>query len=168
MPVLQCCQNLVANSGFSNRSNDYGGSSQSLLTGVQSLEPSKSEQRLDRTSDLTFSWNILDFGLSYVRARQAADEALVANKSRRKATNRIIEDVQTAYWRSVSSEQMSSELRTLERRVQSAIGGSRRLRDDNETSPITAITYERELIEIKRELQRLEGELRVAKLNWQR
>jgi outer membrane protein TolC len=154
---------LVANTGFAARNNDSGGTSQSLLTGHQSLEASTSQDRRLATSDLTFSWNILDFGLSYVRARQAADEALIANESRRKAINRIVEDIRTAYWRAVSSEQLLSSLRALEGRVVAAIERSHNLSTDGQTSPITAITYERELVEIKREIQRLDGELKTAK-----
>ena len=56
--------NLVVNTGYTNRSNDSGGSSRSLLTGLQSLESSTSERRWQFTDDLSFSWNILDFGLS--------------------------------------------------------------------------------------------------------
>lgn len=155
--------NVVANTGYAARNNDSGGISQSLITGRQSLEASTSQDRRIRTADLAFSWNILDFGLSYVRARQAADEVLIANEARRKAINRIIEDVRTAYWRAVSSERLATSLRALEARVEGAIKRSRRLYAAEQTSPVTALTYERELVEIKREIQRLEGELRIAK-----
>lgn len=160
---LNMLPGLVANTGYAARDEFSGGTSQSLITGQQSLEASTSQERKLRTADLSFSWNILDFGLSFVRARQAADEALVADEARRKAINRIVEDVQTAFWRAVSSEKLAADLRALGWRVQGAIRRTRALARNNETSPITAITYERELVEIKREVERLEGELRVAK-----
>ena len=94
---------LAANAGFTSRSNDAGASSRSLLSGRESLEPSTSTERTVTTSDLTLSWDILDFGLSYVRAHQKADESLAAMEQRRKVANRIIEDVRTAYWRAVSA-----------------------------------------------------------------
>ncbi len=155
---------LVANSGWSRRSNEPGGKSQSLLTGIQSLEPSKSTEKTSLTADLTFSWNILDFGLSYVRARQAADKVLIAAERKRKVINRVIEDVRTAFWRAASEQRLSGAMGRLERRVRRALHNSRRLAATGQTTPLTALTYERELISIKKQLQQLEQELRTAKL----
>ena len=154
--------NFVANSGYTARNNVAASTSQSVLTGKQSLEVSTSQDRHNFASDLTLSWNVLDFGLSYVRAKQAGDEALIANEMRRKVVNRVIEDVRTAYWRALASEHLVARLRGLEGRVRSAMAESRKLFNDRQTSPVAALTYERELIEIKRELQRMEGELKSA------
>ena len=43
----------------------------------ESLATSTSQDKRLRTSEIAFSWNVLDFGLSYVRARQTADKALI-------------------------------------------------------------------------------------------
>lgn len=115
------------------------------------------------TSDLTFSWNILDFGLSYVRAKQTADKALIQNEMKRKIVNRTIEDVRTAYWRAVSYERLVNRMRALKGRVNKALRDTRALSASSEASPLIALTYERELIEVQREIQTIEGELRVAK-----
>lgn len=115
------------------------------------------------TSDLTFSWNILDFGLSYVRAKQAADEALIQEEMKRKIVNRVIEDVRTAYWRAVSYERLVGRMRTLEGRVANALRDTRLLAAGGESSPLVALTYERELIQVKREIELLEGELKISK-----
>ncbi len=155
---------VIGSTGRTERNNDAGGSSKSLITGKQSLEPSTSQPRTLVQSDLTFSWNILDLGLSYVRARQSADEALIAEETKRKVIARVVEDVRSAYWRAVSSERLTRRLQQLEHRVQAALASSRALSKSLDTSPITALTYERELVEIKREIQRLDGELKVAKL----
>ena len=154
---------VIASTGRTERDNDAGGSSRSLITGKQSLEPSTSQPRTLVQSDLTFSWNILDLGLSYVRARQSADDALIAEETKRKVIARVIEDVRSAYWRAVSSERLKQRMQQLEHRVQQALASSRVLSTQLDTSPITALTYERELVEIKRELQRLDGDLKVAK-----
>jgi outer membrane protein TolC len=115
------------------------------------------------TSELTFSWNILDFGLSYVRAKQAADEALIQEEMKRRIVNKVMEDVRTAYWRAVSYQRLVGRMRTLEARVATALRDTRGLSSGGESSPLVALTYERELIEIKREVELLEGELKVAK-----
>ena len=60
---------LVASLDFTGRSNDSGGFSRSLLTGLVSLEPSTSSDRNYLVADLTMSWDVLDFGLSATATR---------------------------------------------------------------------------------------------------
>ena len=115
------------------------------------------------TADLGFTWNILDFGLSYVRAQQAADDVLIQEEKKRKVVNRIIEDVRTAYWRAASYERLVDRLRGLEGRVKGALRDTRKLAGGGDTSPLVALTYERELIQVQRQIEKLEGELKVAK-----
>ncbi len=160
---LDMLPQLVANAGYSARANQSGASSRSLISGRESLEPSTSSERNGITADLELSWDVLDFGLSYVRAKQSADEVLIALERRRKIANRIIEDVRTAYWRAVSSQRLISELAVLEERVEVAFNNSQQLVERRNTSPLTALTYQRELMDIKRELQTLHRELVVAK-----
>jgi len=69
---------LVAGAGYDNRNYSYGAGSRSLLTGLQSLEQSTSADRDLYSGDLTLSWNVLDFGLSYIRAQQEANDVLMA------------------------------------------------------------------------------------------
>lgn len=155
--------NLVLNSGYSGRNNVLASSSTSVLTNQQSLEPSSSSDKNLLDTDITLSWNVLDFGLSRVRAEQAADKVLAQREERRKALSRIVEDVRTAYWRAVASEKLLSRLGRLEARTQKAIADSRALANERQTSPIVALTYERELLEIRREAQQIDGDLRMAR-----
>jgi outer membrane protein TolC len=155
--------NVVLGTGYTGRSNVQASSSENIVTGVQSLAPSTSQDRHQIASDLAFSWNILDFGLSYIRAQQAADQALIADELRRKIVIRLVEDVRTAYWRAIASERLLSRLRHLEGRTRQAIANARQLYADRLTSPLTGLTHERELVEIKREVQRIEGELKIAR-----
>ncbi len=154
---------LVAKAGYSGRSNEPGGRSESLITGIQSLEPSKSTEKNVFTANLQFSWDILDFGLSYVRARQAADRALIAQERTRKVVNRIIEDVRGAFWRAASAQRLEAAMRRLRHRVRRALASARRQARSGQTEPLAALTYERELVSIKRQLSELERDLRTAK-----
>ena len=158
---------IVAGSGYAGRSNYSGGSSSELLgpkeVGAQSLVSSTSSERDVRSADIRFSWHILDFGLSWIRAKQSADRVLIAEESRRRVINRLLENVRTAYWRAVAATRLSRRLEGLESRVQHALRNTRVLSEKGESSPLTALTYERELVEIQRELRRLVGELSSAK-----
>ncbi len=154
---------LVANAGYAGRNNYSGASSLSLITRRQSLEPSTSAEKDIFNADMTFSWDILDFGLSYVRAQQHADEALIALENRRKVANRIIEDVRTSYWRAVSAERLLDKLQTLEDSVSKTLENSERLAERRLSAPLTALTYQRELVEIQGQVRQLQRELVVSK-----
>jgi len=154
---------IVANAGYNGRNNDPGASSLSLLTGRQSLEPSTSTRRNVFTSDLYASWNILDFGLSYIRARQLGDETLIYEERRRKAINQIIEEVRGAYWRAASADRLSRELVKIKKQANDAYENSRRLYTNRQTSPYAALSYQRELNDILAESQEIQRELMISK-----
>ncbi len=158
---------LVANNNYNGRDNYSGGNSVEILaprrTGEESLQSSTSSDRDVGTFDLAFSWHILDFGLSYIRAQQAADNVLIANEAKRRVVHRIIEDVRAAYWKVVTATRLESGLEVLADRVEAALADTRALSESGDTSPLTALTYERELYEIQREIRRLQGDLATAK-----
>ena len=154
---------LVASGGYFGRSNYSGASSLSLLTRRQSLEPSTSSEKNIFSGDLTLSWDVLDFGLSYVRAQQKSDEVLISMERRRKVANRIVEDVRTAYWRAVSAERLLVKLEQLEGNVTTTLDNSERLAQRRLSAPLTALTYQRELVEIQAEIRRLQRELVISK-----
>jgi outer membrane protein TolC len=155
---------LVANGSVSDRDSVSSSSSRSITTGRQSLEPSTSQDRQNVNGDLTFSYNILDFGLSYLRATQAADKALIAEENRRKVANRIIEDVRTAYWRAIASQKLASRIPAMEARIRQVQRANSALRAAGQTSPVSALTFEREVIDLQREMRRMETELGSAKI----
>ena len=154
---------LTARAGYAARDNELSTQSKSLLTGIRTTDVNVSSERQTGTADLAFSFHVLDFGLSYVRARQAADQALIVEEQKRKIVNRIIEDVRTAYWRAISAERLLDGFRALEGRVQTAQSNNAKLRQAGRASPMTALTFERELVDIKKQIRRLDLELRTAK-----
>ena len=156
--------NFVYNFDFANRNNFTGASSRSLVTGIESLESSTSSDRSIITNDLSLSWNILDFGLSYVRAKQASDRVLIAEEQRRRVVNQLVQDVRGLYWRAVSNDRLQQQLEVLLVRVSEAIEESKQIELNRLDRPLTALTYQRELISIKRELLELIRELSVAKI----
>jgi len=155
---------LVAKTGYNSRDKFSGSSSRSLLTGNQSLQSSTSSDRDIFTSDLSLTWNVLDFGLSYIRAKQSGDKVLIAEEEKRKVVNRIVQDVRTAYWRAVSNDRLIARLEELLIRVTKAIEESKQIEKQRLDRPLTALTYQRELIGIKRELEELQRDLSLAKI----
>ena len=154
---------LVANAGYAGRNNYSGASSLSLISGRQSLEPSTSAEKDIFAADLSLSWDVLDFGLSKIRAEQAADQTLIAEERRRKVAGRVIEEVRTAYWRAVSAQRLLDKLSQLEGSVQETLDNSERLAERRVSAPLTALTYQRELIDIQANIRQLQRELVIAK-----
>ena len=158
---------LVANGGYNGRNNFSGASSSALLgprqIGEQSLVASTSSERNILTADLQATWNILDFGLSYVRAKQANDEYLIALEQRRRVVNQIIQEVRTAYWRAASAERLLERIQDLEAATDTALSESRDLLARKKTPPLATLTYQRELLSVKREVQQLHREIAIAR-----
>jgi outer membrane protein TolC len=155
--------NLVANSGYVARNELPATTSLNLQNNQLSSYASTSQGPSNRTDDLTFSWNILDFGLSYVRARQAGDRALIAEELRRKVANRLLEDVRTAYWRAHAAERLSLQLAAVEQRMRDAQAKTRSVADERQTSPVAALTIERDLIDVRRKIEEIERDLLAAR-----
>lgn len=154
---------LVASAEYFTRNNEPGGRSVNLVTGVPSTDPSRSTERSVGRGDLTLSWNILDFGMNFIRADQKGDEALIAMEQRRSTVNRVIEDVRSAYWRAVSAERLLGRLSALENRAQRALRESETLSTRGATAPMDALAYQRDLLLVLRSAQELKRDLSVAK-----
>jgi outer membrane protein TolC len=156
---------LVANAGFDGRNNFTGGVAQSLITGRQVLEPFTSSERNIFSADLSLSWNVLDFGMSYIRAKQAADDVLIAEEERRRVANRVMQDVRAAYWQAVSAERILPSLKMLDEWVKSALEKAQAVQDEKLSSPLVPLQYKLDLLNTQRYVQQLFRELSTAKLH---
>lgn len=155
---------LVANANYDGRDNFSGARSRSLLSGQTSLEPSTSADKNIFNADLSLSWDVLDFGLSYVRARQAADDLLIAEEEKRRVANRVIQNVRIAYWRAVSADRMLGQLEHLDDWVEKTLKNSRAVHQRYLDSPLAALQYQRELMTTHNEIQKLQHKLSLAKI----
>ena len=139
---------LTSAAGYRHRNNFRGSSSRSLLTGQQSLEVSTSEETEIFTVDyLQLTWNVLDFGVSYVRAQQQADRVLISEEQRRKVIQNIIQDVRSAYWSAVGSERLKREMTQLLEKTKSALDNSRKIAGQRLRAPRESLVYQRALLE---------------------
>jgi outer membrane protein TolC len=155
---------IVADAGYAGRNNFAGARSRSLLSGQTSLEPSTSSEKNLFTSNLTLSWDVLDFGLSYVRAQQASNDVLIAEEDKRRIANRVIQDVRSAFWKALGAERVLGRLSFLDDWVNHALSEAQIIRARALESPLTSLQYERELLQAQREIQQLHQELSVSRI----
>ena len=154
---------MALSAGYAGRSNISASSSESIRTGTQSLEPSTSQDRDRGVADLTMVWNVLDFGVSYVSAKQQGDQRLIVQERRRKVLHTIIQDVRSAYWRAVAADRLLTQIDSLMARVAQARDNSQRLSEQRIGDLIQALSYQRALIEATRQLEEQRRALSLAK-----
>lgn len=154
---------LVADAEASRRSNDAGGRSVNLTTGTTSVTGSRSTNRAQSDANLTLSWDILDYGLSYYRAKQAGNDVLIAQEQRRAVVNRLMESTRTAYWRAVSAERLGSRIDRVLRKANRALAQSRDLSNGGFADRTTGLIYQRDLLRVIGEMQSLQRDLSSAK-----
>ncbi|KJZ67880.1 TolC family protein [Pseudomonas fluorescens] len=154
---------MALDAGYVGRNNVNASSSQSVRTGTQSLEPSTSQDRDRDVADLTMVWNVLDFGVSYISAKQQGDQRLIVQERRRKVINTIVQDVRSAYWRAMAAERLLKQIDSLMARVDTARGNSQSMSQQRIGDPIQALGYQRSLIEATRQLEEQRRALSLAK-----
>ena len=160
---------LTLSAGYSSR-DKYAASASTTFDGDEpaalgaSPSYSVSQDKTRTTGSAAVTWNVLDFGLSYVRAGQAADRRMVAIERQRKVVHNIVREVTYAYWRAVAAENLLSDLGPLLRRVEKALADSRNIEERRLSSPLEALIYQKELLEIRRTLHTQQRSLMTARL----
>lgn len=154
---------LTAAAGYYSRDNTLASSSQDITTGNESLVPSTSTDQTVRRADLSLSWNVLDFGVSYYTARQNADQILAAGERRRKVVQMLTQQVRQAYWQALGAQRLQLKIEPLLAQTRQALDDSRTIEQEQLKSPLNALAYQRELIDLVLRLQSIRDELQQAK-----
>jgi len=107
-----------------------------------------SQETPSRTTDIGFTWNALDFGLSYVRAGQQADRYLISKELERKAIHNLTKEVIYAYWKTLSADELLAEINPLMERVNQALDDYEYIEELLISSPMDALLYQKELLDV--------------------
>jgi len=102
---LTMLPDLIMNGEWSERDNSPGSSSESLEPGVPPAPPSVSSKRQTGTADITFTWNLLDFGLSFFRSRQAANNTIIQQLEYKRLQQNLVLDLVKQYWNAIAASQ---------------------------------------------------------------
>ncbi|WP_245651313.1 TolC family protein [Paramagnetospirillum marisnigri] len=156
---------LTANAGYTERSEPNATRSRDLYNQTTGTgNPSYSADRFARTADLTMSWNILDFGLTYFTAKSNADRALVATERRRKAVHNLISEVRFAYWRAAAYQTLKSDVEKAVAEARLALDKARLVERENLKAPAESLRYQKSLLETLRQLTAIQQELSTARI----
>lgn len=157
---LDMLPRVMANAGYTWRDSDLITRSVDSVTGLPSLaNPYISSERSRPAYNLGTTWNLLDFGLSYYGAKQAASRVGIAAERRRKAMHVLIQDVRSAFWRTVSAQTLRDDVRTTIALAEAALQDARKVEAERLRSPVDTLRYQRQLLENLRLLESIEQEL---------
>ncbi|MCL2893170.1 TolC family protein [Brenneria sp. MC1SB4.1] len=160
---LDMLPRLAARAGLQTRDNVAGSSSESVSTGQQSLEASTSQDKTMRTADLALSWNVLDFGISYFNAKMQANKSLAAEERRRRVVADITRQVRTAYWEAATAQRLQPEVTAALVEARQSLEYARQTEQQRLLAPVEALRFQKNMLEMVRQLEIVDSDLVVAK-----
>lgn len=138
---------VVAKTGWATRNN------RDSTFNEQQTSTSVSSDRTIRKSDLSVSWNVLDFAIGYMRAHQQADMALIVSERRRQVIHSVVNETRGAYWRAVAADRALKDFDPVLDRVRGALGRSQKQVDEGLGGQLDALSYQEDLLVTLRELE---------------
>ena len=164
MAKLDMLPMVGVSAGYLDRSNVDASESLSILTNRQSLEPSTSQDRRRYTADVRFTWNILDFGVSYFQAKQNSDRFLISQKAREKVMLKLLQQVRSAYWRAVIMQKMEKDVDAILKQVKTTLTDLKAVREQQLYTPLFALNDIRLLVDTQRQLEELKESISIANI----
>jgi len=156
---------LAAEGGYTARNNYDASTSMSVWTHRRTEEPTTSEERDRFDASARFSWNILDFGISYLQAKQEADRYLVTELSRDKAMQQMVHEVRTAYWRAAALQTVEGDLDRLLADADRTRADLERVREEALRPPLDVLEDMRALSEIVQQLETMRQSVVAARVD---
>ena len=154
---------LTASAGYTTRNNDSFGFGFSP-GGSIATNPSASTERSHTNLSVGFAWNILDFGVSYFRAKQLGDQVLIAEERRRKAVQTLMNDVRLAWWRAETAQRLLPAIDELFVIVEQAVERTRIIEARKLLPPLQTATMRRALLDLEQQISLRRQELAQAKV----
>ncbi len=155
---------LTASAGYLMRSNDLFAQQQTLGQPYNPQAPfTTASERHHRIAAAELSWNLLDFGVSYYRARAQSDQVLIAEERKRKAVQNIVQDVRSVYWRALGAQRLAPRVDDLIRRADAALANAREIEQKGLLPVPQALAYQRALLDSITLLQSRRTDMELAR-----
>lgn len=153
---------LTQTAGYTARDNENASRSKNLATNITSNEYSASSEKQFATANLSLAWNVLDFGVSWLRARQQADSILVTEERRRKTVQNILQDIRFAYWRAYGAQRLLPKVEKLLVDVKAALAQAREAEAQG-LQQAQSLEYQVQMLETVRQINAVKKELIFAR-----
>ena len=154
---------LSAGAQHTARAPERASVSQSVRTREVSLEASTSEDRSRYLTDMSFSWDLLDFGASYYQAKQEANRVLIAEELHRKALHDLMNSVRSAFWRAAAAQELQDEIDELLLAARHSLQNARQVEIERLKPPLEVLRFQKSLMDVIRQMENLYSELDSSK-----
>ncbi len=144
------------------RSNEGASSSQSVITGTQSLEPSFSTEQYRSTQDLTVNWSVLNILLAVSQTQNAKTQSLISMERYDKVIQNIQKDIYAAYYRALAAQKLDKETQQLVNQASMQLSNLKQAENKKLLSKETIRRKERDIQEKLTILQNLQSQLSLA------
>ena len=142
---------LTLNAGYSKRDNEAFGFG-ITPSGQITTTPSAASERQHETVSVGFAWNLLDFGVSYFRAKQLADQSLIMQERRRKAVQTLMHDVRVAWWGAEAAQRLLPAADALLAEIDRANEKTRVIEARKLLPPLQTATLRRALLDLSQQI----------------
>lgn len=133
------------------------------LTNAIQLNNSVSETDPRKVKSMTLSWNLLDFGLSYVRSQKLFFETEAKKMRRLRQEQQLAIDITAAYWRARLAEKALNHHLTIKKKLEKHQLDLRLAKKEKRLDPITGNELESYMLNIAIDIQNLRMEVSDAK-----
>ena len=154
---------VTANAGYNWRNNESFGFG-FTPDGVISNNPTASVERVFSTGGVGLAWNVLDFGVSYFRARQLSDQKLITEERRRKAVQTLMHDVRIAWYRAEAAQRLLPAADALLAEIDQAIEKTRVIESGRLLPPVQTATLRRAMLDLAQQIALRRQELAQARV----
>lgn len=152
-----------ANGTWRNNANASVGVKVDDISGTMPQDFFTAQDQAIALSNFTTSWDLLEIGLSGFKASRREINAYVEGEQNQYLCNKLMVDVENAYWRAVAFEQAEKKSEWLKSRVTYALNLSQQRAEQNPETKFSELMFQRELIDINRWYQSLYRSLLSAK-----
>jgi outer membrane protein TolC len=144
---------LTASSELSERSNLSVISSQNINSGQASLPTNYSHPKQTKTYSLALAWSVLDFGMTYYRARQQEDRVNIAMQDYERLKQNVILDITDAYWKAIVAQKATKGALDIIGLAENRQGDLEKQMQRKTVSEIDGLENQKRLIEMQIKLQ---------------
>nr|CAX83995.1 Outer membrane protein [uncultured bacterium] len=130
---------------------------------LSTSNPTYSTDRDLYKTDLSATWNILDFGASWYTAHQSGDRSLIASERRRKTVATLTQEVRFSFWRAAAAQILGDKVKATIAEAERALADAERVESENLRDPAETLRTQKTLLENIRQLETVEQELATAR-----
>ena len=164
LAMAQMLPRLATSAGYNWRNNPNAAKSVDVITRQRTPGWSYSEEPEHGIADITFSWNVLDLGVSYFQAKQQGWRALIAVERRRKVIDNIVKNTAQAYWRASAAATTLPKLDPLLVEARRSLVTSQKVGQQSLQSPLALLDFQQNMLIVLAELEKIRNDMTSAQI----